>query len=158
MRKETYVNTLEYIYDGTRKNAKYSVDNGETWKNHGEYCEILAKKVLGYEPKKDGCTAFDKGDDIPEIKASVKSQNCGLTECKDMPKTPAEFMAEFWKRDASEQFIWVYDYAESVDLWYMDRNEFARFVNQFATWDGYCVKYRIKTCNNKINAWLEAQI
>lgn len=156
MEKLTFTNNLTYTYDATRKNNKYKIR--DTWYNHGDYCEMLAKSVLGLEVKKDGNTAFDKGDDIPEYHASVKSWNCGLTECKDMPKNPKDFMRDFWERDHSETFIWVYDYADMVDLWFMDRLEFMEFVNNFASWDNYCVKYRIKICNNKINAWLESKI
>lgn len=158
MRKMTFENTMTYIYEANRKNAKYSIDGGEKYMNHGEYAECLAKYVLGFEARKDANTAFDKGDDIPELKASVKSWGCGLTDCKDMTKEPEAFMKEFWERDHSENFIWVDDYADMVDLWIMSRNEFVQFVNRFATWDTYCEKYRIKVCRNKINAWLEAHI
>lgn len=158
MKKATYTNNLTYIYNAERTYAKYSLDNGEHWMNHGEYCECLAKSVLGLTAKKDANTAFDAGDDIPELRASVKSSNCGLTECKNMPKNPEDFMEAFWERDKSETFIWVYDYEESVDLWFMNRTEFAEFVNEFAKWDNHCVKYRIKTCANKINFYLERKL
>ena len=158
MTKLTFENNLNYIFNPERKNAKYSLNGGETYMNHGEYCECLCKSVLGYEAHKDANTAFDKGDDIPEMKASVKSWRCGLTDCKDMPKNPEDFMKEFWIRDHSENFIWVYDYADMVDLWIMNRNEFKAFVNEFAVWDNHCTKFRITICNNKINTWLEAHI
>lgn len=158
MKKMTFENNLPHLFNPDRKGSKYSLDGGETYMNHGEYCECLCKSVLGFEARKDANTAFDKGDDLPEMKASIKSWNCGLTECKDMPKEPEAFMQEFWARDNSENFIWVYDYADMVDLWIMNRQEFAEFANQFATWDNYCTKFRIKTCNNKINAWLEAHL
>ena len=158
MIKKTYENNLNYIFDGERRSAKYSLNNGETWMNHGEYCECLAKSVLNLQATKDANTAFDAGDDIPELHASVKSFGCGLTECKNMPNNPADFLKAFWERDKSTTFIWVYDYGEMVDLWFMDRTEFTEFVNTFATWDNYCVKFRIKTCNNKINNYLERKI
>lgn len=158
MKKETYVNNLNYIYDSERKNAKYSLDNGVHYMNHGEYCECLVKSVLGYEAKKDANTRYDMGHDIEELKASVKSWGCGLTDRKDMPKTPKQFLKEFWKGEKSEVYIWVFDYADMVDVWYMSRAEFKHFVDTFATWDNYCQKFRIKTCNNKINAWLEGFI
>ena len=84
MRKETYQNNLSYIFEADRKNAKYSIDGGEHFMNHGDYCECPAKSVLGFEPKKDANTRADEGWDIEEIKASVKSWNCGLSDRKDL--------------------------------------------------------------------------
>lgn len=158
MRKETYMHNIEYIYDESRKNSKYSLDGGEHYMNHGEYCECLAKAVLGYEAKKDANTRHDKGHDIPELKASVKSQNCGLTDRKDMPHNKQDFMRKFWRTEKTETYIWVYEDGTIIDLWYMTRKEFQKFVRRFATWDEYCKKMRIKTCNNKINTWLETQL
>ena len=158
MKKVTYVNTMSYIYEADRKGAKYSIDGGNKYMNHGEYAECLAKHLLGYEAHKDGCTAFDKGDDIPELNASVKSLNCSLSDCKDMPKDPTAFMEAFWERDHSSMFIWVDDYADMVDLWFMNKEEFKRFAERFATWEKSLEKYRIKVCRNKIIAYLEAHI
>ena len=42
MRKETYENNLKYIFDPNKDRTKYSLNNGETWMNHGDYCECLA--------------------------------------------------------------------------------------------------------------------
>lgn len=158
MKKETYEINLEYIFCPERKNAKYSINNGLSFMNGGDFCECLAKSVLGFEVKKDANIRYDKGHDIEELKASVKSWNCGLTDRKDMPKSPKEFLEKFWETENSEMFIWVFPYSEMVDLWYMDRNEFKKFVEKFASWDNYCTKFRIKTCNNKINAWLEENL
>lgn len=158
MKKMTFENNLSYTYSADRKGAKYSLDNGEHYMNHGEYAECLAKSVLGYEPTKDANTRFDQGEDIPELNASVKSWNCGLTDAK-LGETKDEFLAKFWEMsNPTVTYIWVYDYAEMVDLWFMNETEFRMFVEQFGSWDGYCKKIRFKTCNNKINAWLEAQI
>lgn len=157
MKKLTFENNLTYTYNADRKGAKYSLD-GEHYMNHGEYAECLAKSVLGFEVHKDANTRFDKGEDIPELNASVKSWNCGLTDMK-LGDTYEEFIAKFWEMSNNETtYIWVYDYADMVDLWFMSYAEFQRFVAQFGSWDSHCKKIRFKTCNNKINAWLEAQI
>ena len=158
MKKVTYVNTMSYIYEADRKGSKYSIDGGEHYMNHGEYAECLAKHLLGYKAHKDACTAFDKGHDIPEMNASVKSLNCSLSDCKGMPKDPIAFMETFWKRDCSSMFVWVDDYADMVDLWFMDRDEFRQFADRFAVWDKSLEKFRIKICRNKIIAYLEAHI
>lgn len=158
MRKETYENNLNYIYNADRKGAKYSLDGGEHYMNHGEYAECLAKSVLGFNAEKDANTRFDKGEDIPELNASVKSWNCGLTDMK-LADNEKDYLRKFWKMSNHDiTYIWVYDYADMVDLWYMTEKEFKQFVKQFGSWDNYCEKIRFKTCNNKINAWLEAQL
>jgi hypothetical protein len=158
MYKVTYENNLTYIYNPDRKGAKYSLDNGEHYMNHGEYAECLAKSVLGFEPKKDANTRFDKGEDIPELNASVKSWNCGLTDMK-LADNKAEFLEKFWAMsNPTTTYIWAYDYGEMVDIWFMDYKEFQAFTETFGSWDSYCQKIRFKTCNNKINEWLAAHI
>lgn len=157
MRKETYANTMAITYEATRKGAKYTFDEVH-YMNHGEYCECLAKYCLGYEPKKDTNTRFDKGEDIPELKASVKSTKCGLTD-KKLADNRKDYMRKFWRMSPMDTiYIWVYENADIVNLWYMTRKEFQRFCRQFGSWDNYCKKIRFTTCDNKVNKWLEAQI
>ena len=157
MIKKTYTNTLGFQFDPTRKNAKYTID-GVKWMNHGEFCEVLAKHCLGYEAKKDGNTAFNAGADIPELNASVKSIRCGLTDMK-LGNDPEIWWERFWKMaDETQIVIWVCEHDEEVDLWFMSHEEFKEFCEKFAKWDDYCKKYRINTCANKTNAWLEAHI
>lgn len=154
MKKITSETPLTYIFDTSRKNAKYSINNGDSWMNHGEFCERMCKAILGFAPTKDA-VAFDKGFDIPELKASVKSYKCGLTECHDMPTTPAEFMAAFWEREHAELYIYVVDHGEYFNLYMMNRAEFRKFVEHFAKWDAHCVKFRINVCDTKTERWLE---
>jgi len=157
MKKITATTPLHYTFDPTRNNAKYSINDGETWMNHGEFCERMAKAILGYAPTKDA-VAFDEGFDLPELKASIKSRKCGLTERKNMPKTPAEFMADFWNREHAELYIYVIDHGEEFNLYMMNRSEFRQFVERFAKWDNYCVKFRIFTCDTKTERFLEAML
>lgn len=158
MRKTTYENTMNYIYNAERKGSKYSLNNGETYMNHGEYCECLAKFVLGFDAEKDANTRFDKGEDIPELNASVKSWNCGLTDMK-LGDTREEFLANFWAMsNPTVTYMWVDDYADMVDLWEMNEEEFKAFIEMFGSWDNYCKKIRIKTSINKIRTWLENRI
>ena len=158
MKKVTYENNLPYYYNPDRKGAKYSLDSGEHYMNHGEYIECLVKSVLGYEPKKDANVRFDKGEDIPELNASIKSWNCSLTDMK-LGSTKTEFLARFWEMsNPNTNYIWAFDYADRVDLWYMNSQEFKIFVEELSFWDEYAKRIRFKLCNNKINAWLEAHI
>ena len=157
MIKRTYTNTLSFRFDADRKNAKYTLD-GERYMNHGEFCEILAKHCLGYEAKKDANTAFNAGADIPELNASVKSINCGLTDMK-LGSDAEIWWNRYWAMcDASQIVIWVCEHDGEVDLWFMSHEEFKEFCKEFAKWDSHCEKYRIKTCSNKTNAWLEARL
>lgn len=157
MIKKTYTNTLPFQFDPTRKNAKYTID-GEKWMNHGEFCEVLAKHCLGYEAKKDANTRFDKGADIPELNASVKSYNGGLTDMK-LSDDPEIWLNRFWAMsDETQIVIWVFEHGEEVDLWFMNHEEFKEFVKIAAKWDNHDKKYRFKTCANKTNAWLEAHV
>ena len=106
MKKMTFENTMTYQYIGDRKGAKYTLD-GEHFMNHGEYAECLAKFVLGYKAEKDANTRFDKGEDIPELNASVKSWNCGLTDMK-LADNKEEFLHKFWEMsNPNVTYIWV---------------------------------------------------
>lgn len=157
MRKETYEINLNYTFDATRKGAKYTLD-GEKYMNHGEFAECLAKSVLGFEAVKDANTRFDKGEDIPELNASVKSWNCGLTDMK-LGDTKEEFLSKFWEMtNPTVQYIWVFDHDEMVDLYYMNLEEFKIFTEKFGSWDKHCKKIRFKTCMTKICAWFEENL
>ena len=144
---------MPYLFDPTHKRAPYSLDGGNKWMNHGEFCERMSKVAFGFAPTKDS-VAYDKGYDIPELKASVKSYKCGLSNCKDMPQTPTEFLAEFWRRDIAELHIYVCDHGEYLNLYLMDTAEFKGFVEHFAKWEEARHNFRIYTCDNKVEAWL----
>lgn len=157
MRKETFKKNISYIFDPNRKNAHYSL-NGETFFNHGDLCEILAKSVLGYEPKKDANTRHDKGHDIPELNASVKSYKCGLSDRKDLRVDKWYFFNKFFADELpNTTYIWVYEYGDFVDLWFMDMNEFKTFVLKCGSWDdgAHEKKWRFTKSNNTINKYLE---
>lgn len=157
MIKKTYPITLSYQFDANRKYNKYTT-NGKKWMNHGDFCEILAKHCLGYKAEKDPNTRFDKGADISELNASVKSYNCGLTDMK-LGDDPEIWWNRFWAMvDKNQIVIWVCEHDGEVDLWFMTHEEFKEFCIEFAKWDDHSKKYRFKTCSNKTNAWLEARL
>ena len=160
MRKETYQNNLSYIFEADRKNAKYSIDGGEHFMNHGDYCECLAKSVLGFEPKKDANTRADEGWDIEEIKASVKSWNCGLSDRKDLKGLGFnEFCKRFFADELpNTQYIWVHDYGEMVDLYYLNETEMKEFTKFAAKYYEYEQKVRFKLCENKIVQYLDERV
>lgn len=157
MRKTTHENTLTYTYDPTRQSRGKYLVNGK-WLNHGDYAEILCKHCLGYEATKDANTRYDKGHDIPELSASVKSWQCGLTTKKDMPKERMAFLEEFMKNDPSEMFIFVADVAEEVNLYYLDRAEMLDFITTLWKWDNYCNNWRVTTSTAKIFNYFESRL
>lgn len=157
MKRLTFENTLYYTFDGARKGAKYSLD-GVHYMNHGEFCECLAKHVLGYVASKDANTRFDMGEDIPELNASVKSWNCGLTDMR-LSNDRDEYLAKFFAMsNPSTTYIWVDDYADMVDLYFMDYEEFKAFTYEIGTWDSYCSKIRFKLSRKKIVQYFEAKL
>ena len=119
MRKETYQNNLSYIFEADRKNAKYSIDGGEHFMNHGDYCECLAKSVLGFD---EFCKRFF-ADELPNT-----------------------------------QYIWVHDYGEMVDLYFMNEIEMKEFTKFAAKYYEYEQKVRFKLCENKIVQYLDERV
>ena len=157
MRKTTHINTMIYTYDPTRESrGKWLVN--EKWLNHGDYAEILCKHCLGFTAEKDANTRYDKGHDIPELAASVKSWQCGLTVKKDMPREKMEFLEVFMANDPSEQFIFVADVAEEVNLYYLDREEMKNFILDLWHWDTYCNNWRVTSSVNKIFNYFESKL
>lgn len=145
---------LSYTYDPARGRASYTFD-GEHWMNHGEFCERMAKAILGYKPDKDS-VASNKKCDIPELKASVKSRRCGLSDRKDRPSDPAEFLEKFWREDVAEQYIWVCDHGDTMNLYFMNEIEFRGFVEKFFRWDKHITNFRMNICDNTSESWLIA--
>lgn len=160
MRKETYENNLTYIFNPTKSHAKYSLNNGESWMNHGEYCECLVKSVLGFEPKKDANTRADEGHDIPELNASVKSWKCGLSDRKDLKGLGFEkFFTKFFDDELpNTTYIWVNDYADMVDLYYMNAEEFKAFTREMGRYYDYEQKIRFKRGLGVITKYLEEKV
>ena len=159
MTREIYENNLKYTYNPNRNRAKYSINDGETWMNHGDFCECLAKSVLGLEPKKDANTPSHLGHDIPELNASVKSNNCGLSDRKDLRHLgKEEFIRKFFADEKRGTiYIYVYESGDYVTLYYMSRKEFRTFINKFAFYDNYCGKIRFPKSETKILAWLDSK-
>ena len=122
---------INYTFDNNRKGAKYTL-NGLNWMNHGEFAEVVTKNILGFESVKDANTAFDKGSDIPEIKASVKSSKASLTSMK-LADTFEGSMNEYFKRTHSEIFIYTVIIDENATLYMMNEKEFRLFMMNFSS-------------------------
>ena len=148
----TATTPLAYTYNPDRSRSSYTFD-GENWMNHGEFCERMAKAILGYKPDKDSA-AFNEKCDIPELKASVKSRRCGLSDRKDMPTNPDEFKEKFWREDVAELYIYVCDHGDTMNLYFMNETEFRGFVEKFFKWDKYLHNFRMNVCDNTAETWL----
>ena len=144
---------INYTFDNNRKGAKYTL-NGLNWMNHGEFAEVVTKNILGFESVKDANTAFDKGSDIPEIKASVKSSKASLTSMK-LADTFEESMNEYFKRTHSEIFIYTVIIDENATLYMMNEKEFRLFMMNFSSLNERKV-IRFKATSGKMVKFLES--
>lgn len=146
---------INFLFDNSRKGAKYTL-NGLNWMNHGEFAEIVTKDILGFESVKDANTAFDKGSDIPEIKASVKSSKASLTSMK-LADTFEESMNEYFKRTHSEIFIYTVIIDENATLYMMNKKEFRLFMMNFSSLNERKV-IRFKATSGKMVKFLESLV
>lgn len=155
MTKTTSRIPTNFIYDANRKSAHYSLD-GQHYMNGGEFAEVLDKMVRGFEATKDANTPFDKGSDIEETHTSIKSNGCGLTDRK-LADNREDFLAKYFDLTASTNVDYVIILDEEINIYNMDMNEFKDFCNEFARWDKYSMKVRIKTTATMVR-WLEEKI
>ena len=131
MKKYEYTNTMPYIFESERKGSKFSMDGGNTYKNHGEWCESVAKFHRGLEYLVNPATSYDTGSDIEEINASVKSSNASLA-CL-YGNTKEQIIEEYFKNVHSTLWIFVTDSDEQITEYHMNAEEFREFLNEWAT-------------------------
>ena len=147
---------INYTYDAEHKRSHYKVEGEETYKNGGEFAEVVCKAVRGFEAVKDANTKFDEGSDIEETRTSIKSNGCGLTDEK-LADNKEDFLNEYFKRTHSTNVDYVVIIDDIVTIYNMDMNEFRTFTNEFAKWDKHSIKVRIKTTVKMLN-WLEERV
>ena len=160
MRKHEYTNTMPYIYESERKGSKYSMDNGETFKNHGEFLESVAKFHRGLEYLVNPATSYDTGSDIEEMSASVKSSNASLACLYGNSKE--QILEEYFKNVHSTLWIFMVDIDEQIIEYHMNAEEFREFLEEWATTavesGSHLTKVRIKKTSGKMVKWLEEKI
>lgn len=160
MKKYEYTNTMPYIYDANKKGSKYSMDNGKTFKNHGEWCESVAKFHRGLEYLINPTTRWDNGSDIEEIHASVKSSNATLASI--FGNSAEQIMDTYFEKVASTLWIYVVDTEDTIIEYHMNKIEFREFMNEwheFAIASGsHLRKVRIKKTSGKMIKWLEERV
>lgn len=147
---------LSYIYDATRKGAKYSINNGKNWMNGGEFMEAVAKALFGLDAHKDACTRFDVGSDIPEYAASVKSSAASLTNMK-LADTLEASVDAYFIRTASREFWYVTMLEDEITVYRMNAETFRRFLLRFGRLNERGVVRLAKT-SSKTLAWLNANV
>lgn len=151
--KFTHALDLSYTFDATRKGAKYTID-GQHWLNAGEFLEAAAKAAHGLDPAKDANTRFDKGSDVPEFHASVKSGKASLTNMQ-LADTFEASVAAYFEQVASSEFWYVTQLDDMLVIYKMNATKFERFVRKFAKLNERGV-LRFATTSSKMLAWLDA--
>lgn len=160
MRKYEYTNTMPYLFDETRKGAKYSLDNGKTWKNHGEWCESVAKFHRGLNYLVNPATSYDTGSDIEEINASIKSSNASLACLYGNNKN--QIINEYFANVHSTLWIFILNADEQIIEYHMNAIEFKTFLEEWSNIttesDSQLMKIRIKKTSGKMIKWFEERI
>ena len=153
MKKTVSAISTNYIYDPSHKGAPYSFD-GVKWFNNGELIESLVKASLGYASTKDANTPYDKGSDIEEIRASVKSSKATLVNMQ-LGKDKKEFLDTYFANTHSENFIWGMIIDENLVTYTMNAVEFRAFCENFANMNERKV-LRFKASSGKMVQWFES--
>ena len=156
MQKQVFTLTLDYVYDSNRKGAKYSLDGGLTWGNGGEFKEAALKHCIGVPALKDANTPFDKGSDIPELKASVKSSRFTLTT-EVLADTFEKSKEVFFRRVHSNKFIYVVIIENELTAYTMNKREFSEFLDNWASLNERGV-IRAKSTSTKMINWFEERV
>ena len=144
---------ISYIYDATRKGAKFSINDGDSWMNGGELAEVVAKAIHGLDPLKDHHTRFNEGSDIPEFNASVKSSKASLTN-KRLADNFNDSVNAYFAQVASSEFWYVSIVDEIVTIYKMGTATFERFVRRFGKLNERGV-IRLAKTNATMLAWLD---
>ena len=160
MKKYEYTNTMEYIFDNSRRGSKYSMDNGDSFKNHGEFLESVAKFHRGLEYLVNPATSYDTGSDIEEINASVKSSNASLACIYGNSKE--QIIEEYFKNVHSTLWIFMINIDEQIIEYHMNAEEFKIFLEEWANTavesGSHLTKVRIKKVSGKMVKWLEERV
>lgn len=155
MKKQVYSVSVPYTFDPSHKGAPYTFD-GEHHMNGGEFTESMVKVHMGFECGKDANTPYDRGSDIPEIRASVKSSRATLVN-KKLGADMAEILDTYFQNVHSDKWIWGVVIEEQVITYMMTASEFRAFTETFAGVNERGV-VRFKTTSGKMLRWLEERV
>ena len=155
MTRTSYTISLPYMFHPEHKGAPYTFD-GSHYINAGEFVETLVKYHMGFAYGKDANTPYDKGSDIPEIRASVKSSKATLVN-KKLGADIAEFLDTYFQNVHSDKFIWGVQVEETLTVYMMNATEFRAFTEMWAGMNERGV-VRFKTTSGKMLRWLEERV
>lgn len=130
----TYTNTLPYTYDPNHTKSHYLIDGSSAYKNRGELCESIAKHHRGIYTEINPNTSWDKGSDIEEEFASIKSSEGGLGRgIGGYDNSASDKIKTYFKNTHSKVFIWIEfnEETQQVTEYQMNKSEFGRFVYYF---------------------------
>ena len=156
MKKEVYTINIDYIFDTAHKGANYSFDGGQHWSNSGDATEIITKSVLGFEAVKDGNTSYDKGSDIEELRASVKSSRFTLVN-KVLADSFEDTVNVYFATTHSTTWIYGVIIEGIITLYFMDEVEFKEFLYKFTSLNERKV-IRAKHTSGKMIKWFEDKL
>lgn len=148
--------SLDYIFNTEHKGAPYTLDGGCHWLNGGEFAEAITKHVFGYEPVKDASTPYDKGSDIEELNASVKSSRFTLTTVK-LGDTFDEIIESYFATVHSTLWIYTVVIERKATLYLMNADEFKNFLYSFAGLNERKL-IRGKATSTKMIRWFEERV
>ena len=130
-------------------------------RNFGEYAESVATFDAVGEIRRHDSVPFDKGSDIPEIHASVKSARFTLVSANiSNGETLDEKLDDYFARVASSLFIYV---TKDLTAYYMTAIDFRAFLEVFTALEreseknGGGMKVRAKSESKAMLRWLEAR-
>lgn len=157
MLRINYHNEMNYIYDASRKGAKYQFGTKKAYKNHGEFLESVAKFYRGFDYEINPATSYDTGDDIPQLKASVKSSNASLGCIYG--DTFEDILNTYFSKVYSKLWIFINDIDNEITEYHMNASEFKEFLITFGQLGKDSKtklnKIRIKKVSSKMLKWLD---
>ena len=158
MKKLSYVNTMPYTYDHTHRGARYKIAG--KYKNHGEFCESIAKFHRGLEYAINPNARYDEESDIPSINASVKSSGATLADLFGNSKE--QIIKTFMATVHSTLFIYIVDMDDQITEYHMNAKEFTEFAMKWANLvrdsGSQLMKVRFKHTSGKMIKWLEDRV
>lgn len=157
MKKTITAINFEYTYSPVEhKGAPYSLD-GEHWFNHGDLCEIADKASRNLSLSKDANTPYDKGSDIEETNTSVKSSGATLVN-KVLGYDYESTKAMYFNTCHSDNWDYVILTTEEIIVYNMNKEEFSKFMDVFASYQKDRKVIRFKKDSMKMVKWLEERL
>lgn len=161
MKKSVYTCKTAVHFNPEHKGAPYTVDSIHYF-NDGNRHEAVVSEWAGYGFSYDNDhVSFDKGSDIEELNASVKSSGASLACLYGDDK--ASIIAEYFARVHSS--MWIYSVEVDGEFWLyqMNADEFKEFLEEFSGLtreSGKEIRYkvRIKKTSGKMIKWFEGRL